>query len=139
MAFNSKQYSWSSVKVFMFGRLVTGIRGVSYTAKQEKEVVHGAGNEPLSIQPGNKTYEGSITLLQSEKEAIMAEARRLGYADPTDMPGFEIAVSYFDIPGLPTNDVLLGCEFTEWGSAMKQGDKFMETELPFIFIRLKRA
>ena len=38
--FNSKEYQWSNVHVYLLGRAVTGIQGVSYTAKQEKEFVY---------------------------------------------------------------------------------------------------
>ena len=67
---NTREYEWSDVTVVMAGRPVTGLRGVKYTAKQEKEALHAAGNKPVSIQRGNKTYEGEVTLLQSEYEAL---------------------------------------------------------------------
>ncbi|MBN1183860.1 MAG: hypothetical protein JXB49_16325 [Bacteroidales bacterium] len=133
--FSTKQYSWSSVKVFLFGRLVTGLRGVKYSVKKEKEPVHGAGDEPLAIQSGNKTYEGNITLLQSELEAITKAAKTAGYADLTDIPGFDIQVTYANIGDRPTTDSLIGCEFTEETKSLKQGDKFMEISLPVIFLR----
>jgi hypothetical protein len=133
--FSTKQYNWSAVKVFLFGRLITGLRGVEYSVKKEKEPVHGAGEEPLSIQSGNKTYEGNIVLLQSELEAIIKSAKTAGYVDITDIPGFDIQVSYVNIGEAPTTDSLIGCEFTEENKALKQGDKFMECTLPIIFLR----
>lgn len=137
MSFNSKQYAWNSVKVFMFGRVITGLRGVQYTVKKDKEAVHGAGDEPMSIQPGNKTYEGSVDVLQSELEAMIAAAKKAGYADITDVPGFNIVVSYANVGQVPTSDTLTGCEFTEMPKGMKQGDKFSEHSLPIMFLRLK--
>ena len=38
--FNSREYEWSDVNVVAAGRPVTGIRGVKYSSKQEKEVLH---------------------------------------------------------------------------------------------------
>ena len=63
---NTREYEWSDVTVVLAGRLVTGLRGIKYGAKQEKELLHAKGNKPHSIQRGNKTYEGEITLLKSE-------------------------------------------------------------------------
>ena len=51
--FNSREYEWSDVNVVAAGRPVTGIRGVKYSSKQEKEVLHAKGNKPHSIQRGN--------------------------------------------------------------------------------------
>lgn len=119
----------------MLGRLITGIRGVEYSVKKEKEPVHGAGDEPLSIQSGNKTYEGNIVLLQSELEAMIKAAKAAGYADLTDIPGFDIQVSYGNLGEAPTTDSLIGVEFTEESKGFKQGDKFMEATMPIVFLR----
>ena len=67
---NTREYEWSDVNVIVAGRPVTGIRGVKYSSKQEKELLHAKGNKPIGIQHGNKTYEGELTLLQSEYEAM---------------------------------------------------------------------
>ena len=68
--FNSREYEWADVSVVAAGRMITGIRGVTYTSSQEKEALYGKGNKPHSIQRGNKTFAGSIRLLQSELEAL---------------------------------------------------------------------
>ncbi len=129
--FNSRQYEFADITVFMGGRDVTGLRSIKYTAKQEKEAVHGKGNMPLSIQKGNKTYEGEVGLLQSELEALTVGGRSVLDLEVT------IAVTY----GNPTNgdmvvtEILQGVQFTEESKEMKQGDKFMEVTLPIIFLR----
>ncbi len=133
--FSTKQFAWKSIKVFLFGRLVTELRGVEYTVKHEKEAVHGAGDEPLAIQPGNKTYEGNLTILQSGLEAMIKSLKALGFSDITELPGFEIHISYANPGEIPITDTLIGCEFTEEQKGMKQGDKFSEHTLPFIFLR----
>ena len=68
--FNSKEYEWSSISVVMAGRMVTGIRAIRYTKRQEKEALYAKGDRPHSIQRGNKSYETSVTLLQGELEAM---------------------------------------------------------------------
>lgn len=136
MRFNSREYEWSDVSVVLAGRLVTGIRGVSYTSSQEKEALYGKGNKPHSIQRGNKSYSGSIKLLQSELEALQVAAN----GDVLDI-SFNVVVSY----GNPTQgdvittDLLVGCEITEVPKGLNQNDKFMEIELPLIMLDVKPA
>ena len=129
--FNSKEYEWADVTVVMAGRDVTGIRGVSYTSAQEKEALYAKGNKPHGIQHGNKSYEGSIRLLQSELIALNAAAG----GDVLDV-NFNIIVSY----GNPSKgdvihtDLLVGVELTSKPKTLNQNDKFMEIELPLIML-----
>ena len=132
--FNSRQYEFNDVTLFLGNRDVTGIRSVKYTEKQEKEALYGKGCKPLSIQKGNKSYEGSIGVLQSELEALEAAAG----GSILDLE-LTAVVSY----GNPSQgdmvkvDELLGVQFTEVPRELKQGDKFMEVELPIIFLDKK--
>lgn len=132
--FNSKEYEWSDVTVVMAGRPVTKIRAISYIKKQEKEALFAKGNKPHGIQRGNKTYEGSVTLLQSELEAIEIASG----GDALDA-SFNIVVAY----GNPSKgdviqtDLIKGFEFTEIPKGMSQGDKFAEHELPGIALDVK--
>lgn len=136
MMTNTREYEWADISVVLAGRPVTGLRGVKYNVKQEKELLHAKGNKPHSIQRGNKTYDGEISLLQSEYEAM----KQAGGGDILDI-SFDMVVSY----GNPSNgdvittDMLIGCEFTEDGTEWKQGDKFQEKTLPFLFIDKKSA
>lgn len=131
---NTREYEWADVTVVVAGRIVTGIRGIKYSVKQEKELLHAKGNKPVGIQHGNKEYEGELTILQSEYNAL----RKAAGGDILDI-SFDIVASY----GNPTrgdtitNDVLVGCEITEDSTEWKQGDKFQEKALPLIFIDLK--
>lgn len=131
---NTREYEWSDVTVVLAGRLVTGLRGVKYSAKQEKELLHAKGNKPHSIQRGNKTYNGEITLLQSEYEAL----KKASGGDILDA-SMDIVAAYGNPSAgdVVTTDMLIGVEFTEDNTEWKQGDKFQEKTLPFIFIDLK--
>ena len=127
---NTREYEWSDVTVVLAGRLVTGLRGVKYSAKQEKELLHAKGNKPHSIQRGNKTYDGEITLLQSEYEAL----KQASGGDILDA-SVDIVAAYGNPTAgdVITTDVLIGVEFTEDNTEWKQGDKFQEKTLPFLF------
>ena len=71
---NTKEYEWSDVTVVVAGRPVTGLRGVKYGSKQEKELLYAKGNKPHGIQHGNVDYSGELTLLQSEYQALKSAA-----------------------------------------------------------------
>ena len=132
--FNSKEYEWSDITAIVAGRPVTKIRAISYVKKQEKEALYAKGNKPHSIQRGNKSYETSLTLLQSELEAIEAASG----GDVLDAL-FNVVVSY----GNPSKgdviktDLIEGNEITEVPKGMNQGDKFSEHELPGIALNIK--
>lgn len=133
---NTREYEWSDVNVVMAGCPVTGLRGVKYSAKQEKELLHAKGNKPHSVQRGNKTYDGEITLLQSEYEAL----KQACGGDILDA-SMDIVAAYGNPSAgdVITTDILVGVEFTEDTTEWKQGDKFQEKTLPFLFIDKKSA
>jgi hypothetical protein len=137
MHFNSKQYAWSNVQVVMLGKPVTGLRGVEYKTSREKEPVYGAGDEPQGIQYGNKKYEGTLTFLQSELEALTRFAKANGFNDITDID-FDVVVAYVPQTGEPiVTDTIKFASITEIPKSLKQGDKFMEVALPFIALGVK--
>lgn len=133
--FNSRQYEFTDITVFMGNRDVAALRSIKYSAKQEKEAVYGKGNMPLSIQKGNKSFEGEIGLLQSELEALTL----VGGGSVLDLE-LTIIITY----GNPVkgdaivSEKLIGCQFTEEPRELKQGDKFMEVSLPIIFLDKKK-
>lgn len=134
--FNSKEYAWQDLKVVMLGRQVTGIRGIRYKVSQEKEEVYAAGNEPRAIQLGNKKYEGELTLLQSELEALTRAAG--AGKDVTDLE-FDVVISYVPSEGSPiVTDVVKYAQFTDCEKQLKQNDKFMEVSLPFIALGIEK-
>lgn len=133
---NTREYEWSDVSVTVAGRPVTGLRGVKYGVKQEKELIYAKGNKPHAIQRGNIDYSGEITLLQSEYEALKTAAN----GEVTNIT-FDTVVSVGNSSrgDVITTEILIGCEFTEDNTEWKQGDKFQEKVLPFIFIDKKKA
>lgn len=133
--FDSKQYSWSDVSVSMGGRIVTGITSVSYTVKQTKTVLKGRGNKGHQILRGDKEYEGSIKLWQSEVQAMIKDAPN----EDILALNFDLVVAYTpEDGGQNTTDVLVSCEITEFKKEINQGDTNMEIELPIIFLDLKQ-
>lgn len=140
MGFDSREFEFADVRVSILGTELSGLRGLTYKKSQEKELVYGAGNTPKAIQRGNKKYEGSLSLLKSDFDALNQAARNAGYEDITDVPGSKIDITcvYEGDSGLRT-DTLINVEFTEFEDGMKTEDKFKEIALPLIFLKLKQA
>ena len=128
--FNSREYEWNDVRATIGGRLITRLRSVRYKRSKEKELLYGAGNEPVSIQSGNVAYSGEIGLLRSEYETLAAR----GGGSVLDLQ-VDIVVSYGNPPDVMVTDKMMGCQFTDEENAINQGDKNEEILLPFIFLR----
>ncbi len=130
MAFNSKEYSYCDVQATILGRPLAGLRGIEYTAKKSKEALFGAGVNPKSIQHGKREYEGTLTVLQSELEALNRAAKESGQVDCLDLE-FDIVVTYTS-EGMITTDIIRCASITEFPKGMKEGDLNSEHALPFI-------
>lgn len=131
---DTREYEWADIGVVIAGRNVTGFRNISYTKSQEKEALYAKGDKPHGIQHGNKSYSGTVTLLQSELDAIETAA-----GGDLLNARMNIIVSY----GNPSKgdviktDLISGLEFTEVPKGMAQNDKFAEIELPFIALDIQ--
>lgn len=131
--FDSREYEWADLTILIGTRIIVGARGVKYANKQDKELIYGKGNEPYAIQKGNKSHDGELTLAMSELLALQEESPTKSILDLQ----VDITVCY----GNPEQgdvmhtDKLMGVQFTEEPQDMKQGDKFSEHSLPFVFLR----
>ena len=131
---NTREFEWSDISLVVAGRDIRGFRGVKYSEKQEKEALYAKGNKAHCIQSGNIAYEGELTLTQSEYETL-----RLAMGGSILSGSLSMVVAY----GNPSKgdvmvtDALSGCEFTEDSTEWKQGDKFQEKSLPFVFLSKK--
>ena len=132
--YSSKNYSWNDVSIAIGGRIIEGVEDVEYSKKQDKGGLRGRGGKGHGITRGNKDFEGKITLWQSEVEAMIKDATNKDLLSLS----FDIIWSFVpDDGGATVTDVLSTCEITEYKKAMKQGDKNMLIELPFIFLDVK--
>ncbi len=130
---NTREYEWADVTVIIGGRDITGVRGIKYMEKIEREAVYAKGRKPKSIQSGNISYEGEITVLQTELDALSEAGGgtilslnvdcEFNYGNPS--AGDELKT-----------DRMEGIRFTQSEKELKQGDKFMEVTIPFVAIDL---
>lgn len=139
---NGRQYEWADISFILGGRVVVGCRGINYKESQEKSLVYGKGNRPLSIQRGNKKYEGNVTMLQSEIETLKELARTTHGPRGSILDLNLNAVVCYGDPSkgdVMLTDLLYNIQFTEVDKGMKQGDQNMEVSLPFIYTDLKQG
>lgn len=130
-SFNSKEYAWIDVKVVLLGKEVTGLRGIEYKMKRQKEALFATGKKARGIQLGKKEYEGKITVLQSEIIAMQSAAKAKGYDDITDLE-FDAIVSYLPNSGIIQTDKVVNLSITDATYSIKESDLYQEIELPFI-------
>lgn len=126
---NGVNYSWTNVKLVLFGVPVVGITAIEYKKKQKKENNYGMGAEPISRGYGNAEYEGKITIYREEWNAIIAASQN---RDPLAIDFFDIQVSFSGTRVTTTLDVLRACEFLEDPFTVGQGDTKIMIELPLV-------
>lgn len=132
MAFSTAECAWAQTKLKIFGSLVVGIRGFEFNKNVEKEYLHGAGDEPIDIQSGNKTYPLTLTLMKHEVDKINDAALAAGYADITEIPHEAILVtcSFKKRPTDKTRTVVAeAVAFNGLPVGLNQNDKFTTVQL----------
>lgn len=134
MAFDTREYEWSDISLYVGGEEITGFRGVKYKEKIEREAIYAKGRTPHRIQSGNISFEGELTFLQSAYERLV----KLGGGSILSL-AVDIIVGYGD-PS--TSNAIMhkrisGVRFTEVENAWKQGDKFIEISLPWIAMNIE--
>jgi hypothetical protein len=133
--FSSKQYSWCDLTIAFGGRILEGITEVEYTEKKEKDFLYGRGCKPHAIVGGNRSYEGKVTIWQSELEAMTRDSKN---KDILSLE-FDIVASYVPSDGGQiVTDILKNVQLSEIKKGLKQGDKNMLVELPILFTDIKR-
>ena len=133
--FNSKQYAWCDISVAFGGRILVGVTEVEYTEKREKDLLYGRGCKPHGVVAGNRSYEGKVSIWQSELEAMTRDAPNNDILNLS----FDLVITYVPLDGGQiVTDILKNVEFTEVKKGMKQGDKNMIVELPILFTDVKR-
>ncbi|MDR0829845.1 MAG: hypothetical protein LBN95_07020 [Prevotellaceae bacterium] len=125
---NGKQYEWADIDIVVGGMHVSTQQAISYKRAIEKTAIYGKGRQPIAIQKGNASYEGKISLLQGELEAMEIAATAAG-SDLLEI-SFDIVVGYID-DATVSYDYIRGAQFTEYEKGMSQGDANMVIELPF--------
>jgi len=122
---NGNEYAWEDIAVIIPGKVapIDGIEAIEYEESKEHTNIHGRGDEPVAFGRGKKDFSGSLTLLQSEFEALqqsLPPGRSV-----TSMAPFNITVSYAPEGGIDTTDLLIGVRIKKFKKGGKTGDDHM--------------
>jgi len=134
--FDSKQYQFKDIQVVLAGENIADFKEIKFSLKRDKEYNFGRGDTPQSIQHGNLEGAGSVKLMQSALERLIAVAPK------GDITLLRTSVIVAFAPELGTKQSvfsLVGLEFTEWELGMAQGDKMAEIDLPIMFLDIKKS
>ena len=133
MAFDSRQYEWADLEIQLGGKTLVAVTGVKYKRKVEREAYFGKGRKPLSLQTGNETVEGELSIGKSELDSLITRTnKKLLHTS------FSLVVCYGNqSEGVPmTTDIIEGLKISEYEQGLKQGDKAMEITLPFMALNV---
>lgn len=132
--FDSREYEWADITLIFAGFDLTGIRAIKYKEKIEQEHRYAKGRKPHGISRGNIGYEGELVLLQSD----YIRMRQAGNGSVLGLrANAECSFGNPSTGDALTTNRLVGMAFGEAEEGMKQGDKFMEVTLPFLFTDLQ--
>lgn len=134
---SGRQYEWGDITLILGNRDMTGITGIKYGKKAEREASYAKGRYAHSIQTGNISCDGEITLLQSDVIALQKSSKDgcllslnldaiVNYGDPSE-------------GDMMRTDRIIGLRFTEDIKDWKQGDKRAEITLPFIALKVNNG
>lgn len=133
---NNREYAWGDISILLNGQPVVGARAINYKVSQSKETLVAAGREPRAIQKGQRSYEGSLTVLQSELMALNRSARAAGYQDLLGAD-ISIIVAYAMDGVTMTLDRIDGVNFSEYSVDASTDSLYMEVELPFVALNIE--
>lgn len=139
MIINGREYQWSDVSLVLGGKDVTGVQSIKYSEEQEKETIYGKGNKPVSVQCGNKSYKGEISVLQSELESLHIAAKAATGSSSIMGLSLDAVVCYGNPAAgdVMITDRIFGIQFTMDEKSLNQGDRNMTVNLPFIALDIQ--
>jgi len=136
--FSTKECEWNDLDVYVNGVKCAKVVDFEAGVKAEKQPLYAAHDEPISIQSGNRSYTGKLTLLKGAADDMWDAAVAAGGRDTTDIV-FNVQGS-FQAAGSRSLSTLTctGCEVSEQMFKLAQNDKSMKVDLPFVFLGLEK-
>lgn len=133
--FEEKDPEWRDMEVAVAGASLTKILDIRVGVDVEQEHLMGEGDDPYSIQTGNRKPGGLLKVHKSAFDVMMRAAIAGGGRDVTDLE-FDIVI-LFKAQGVRPIQIntVVGCKISKYELGWTQGAKQMELELPFLFLR----
>jgi len=122
------EYSWEDSTIKIGLTTVEGITGWEFTESRDLKAYYGRGSKPKGIGAGNKSFEGTLTLMYSEYQKLLnALPPGAGITDAK----FNITLVLAGISTAAHN--IINFRPSKSTLKMASGDAFMEIELPGMF------
>jgi hypothetical protein len=134
--FDSKECEWIDLGIYLNGVKAGKATGLKYKKSRETEALYAGGDEPISIQRGNKTYTGTLNALKGLVDDMNKAAKEAGGEDLYDVEWLIVANYRAKSNRLIQIDTLTGVQFEDMERGMMQNDKKMDIALPFKYLRL---
>lgn len=134
---NGKPVEWADLSVSIAGvKIDSRLKGLTVEVSQDKEPVHAGSNNPIAINRGNKTYSGTLVVLEAVLNALDLAVKAAQGQDLLDA-SFDIvgSVRMQGVRGLKQL-IIKGAEFRSFNWGMMQGDKQMPITLPFVALEM---
>jgi hypothetical protein len=140
---NGKNYDWEDFDVHINGILSAHVTELNYTDEKEKELLYGAGSDPVGMGYGNYKASGDITLKREGFDILNNVAKSAGKTI-YDFKPFLIVASYgsksisedtdfVESSHSPLHtDSLINVSFTKRDFGIKQNDKENTVKIEFI-------
>lgn len=137
MNFQGNHYSYANLTFSFLGNEdVKGVKSISFSAKQEKPNVYGAGPDPIGYTEGNIEYEGQMELTQ---KTIIAMRNSGNYTTLLQLPPFDLVAALANGTDPITTWTLGYIRIEEDGLTGASGDTELVYTLPFKFSTIKRS
>lgn len=130
---NGITYSYASITVNILGNPVAGITALKYSDEQEMQDNYGAGPYAVNRGFGTVKFDGSVTLMMEEVEALQVAAPN---GRLQEIPEFNITVS-FEQNGRVATHFLMNCRFKTNARDNKTGDLMIAVEIPLLIGQVK--
>lgn len=135
MAYDSTEYKWNDIELFLNGVPVVKFTGIRENMSQEVEEIYGGGDEPQDLQTGNRKYGGSVNLYATQINKMNAVAMAAGFRDLMDVP-WTITWCYKPVIGSPRKTITYtGARIEGYEEGMEQNAKAAPVTLPFKSLR----
>ena len=109
-------------------------RGIEYSEKLTREMVHGVSAYPLGYTPGKvENEEGKLTILNKGFYKVLQDFGP-GWGDVR----FDITVQYGAFGSGAATDVIESCRLAGAPGGASEGTTAIERELPFYYLAVKR-
>lgn len=118
---NGTAYAWADIELRLFNVVVAGIRSIKYGDGRKKANNYGQGANPVSRSRGK--YEAEEVEIELELAEVVALQSAAPKGRLTDIPPFDIPVSYMPLGGKIVTDKIHNCEFLDNNREAKTEDE----------------